>query len=265
LSHIHIPDGILPLWLVAAGWLLTIAGIAFSLRQLSGQDSRRRIPLVGAIAALMLVAMAAEIVPIAYHVNLAVLAGILLGPWLAMPTALIVVTILALIGHGGVTVIGLNTIVIGAEMILGSLIFGLFSGWLGRKRAGWSAGLTTVTTLVITTTLLVVIVVLGGSPAASRESGAFDPESLSFSNPFEEGVLSSALLGEGEEHEEEGEPLDLARFALVAYGLGSIGWLIEALVTAGIVGFVARVRPSLIFEGAVLERHAPPGDEGVHR
>jgi len=35
--------------------------------------------------------------------------------------------------------------------------------------------------------------------------------------------------------------------------LGSLGWLIEALVTGTIIGFVARVRPSLIFEGGAVD------------
>jgi hypothetical protein len=48
--------------------------------------------------------------------------------------------------------------------------------------------------------------------------------------------------------------------------LGSIGWILEAIITALIVGFVARVRPSLVFEGARSEtQRAPLGDEGVHR
>jgi cobalt/nickel transport system permease protein len=278
MSHIHVPDGILPLWLILTGWVITVAWIALAVRRLADEDLRRRIPLVGAVAALMLVAMSTHIVPLAYHINLTVLAGVLLGPWLSVPTAFVVVTILALIGHGGVTVIGLNTIVIGAEMALGWALFNAFVRWLGRARPALSAGVATVITLAITTSLLVLIVALGGSPAATRESGAFDPDTLSFTNPFAEGVIGSTLLGDehghkgetGYEHEaeaEEGpeeEPFDLRRFALIVYVLGSIGWLFEALVTAGIVGFVARVRPSLVFERATQERHAPPGDEGVH-
>lgn len=272
MSHIHIPDGILPWWLVAAGWAIAVAWVAIAVRRLSGEDLRRRIPLVGAVAALMLVAMSSEIVPIAYHINLTVLAGVLLGPWLSVPTALIVVTILALIGHGGVTVIGLNAIVIGVEMALGWVAFHSLTRWFGRERPGLSAGIATVFTLAVTTSLLVLIVAIGGSPAASRESGAFDPQSLSFTNPFAEGIVGNEVLGGGADDGdepadadgEEQEPLDLKRFAILVYGLGSIGWAIEAFVTAGIVGFVARVRPSLVFEGPTAERHSPPGDEGIH-
>jgi hypothetical protein len=57
-------------------------------------------------------------------------------------------------------------------------------------------------------------------------------------------------------------PLSVARFATVVYTLGPIGWLIEALVTAAVLGYVAHVRPSLLFEGALTVRgHPHYGDE----
>jgi hypothetical protein len=68
------------------------------------------VPLLGIVAALMIVGMSAEIVPIAYHVNLSVIGGILLGPALSAIAAFIVVIVLAMLGHGGVTVIGLNAL-----------------------------------------------------------------------------------------------------------------------------------------------------------
>lgn len=268
MSHLHIPDGVLPLWLVALGWLLAVVALGVALRAVADEELRKRVPLVGAVAALMLVAMSSELVPIAYHINLSIVAGILLGPWLSVLTAFVVVTILGLIGHGGVTVIGLNTLVIASEMVLGWALFSALRGML-PERPGWRAGIATVLTLFITTTLVIGIVALGGSPAASRESGAFDPATLSFENPFAEGVFGSELLGghDEDEHAEDEhaeEPLALGRFALTLYALGSIGWLIEALVTGGIVGFVARVRPSLVSDGRLADRR-PPGDEGVHR
>lgn len=269
MSHIHIPDGVLPLWLVALGWVLAVALVAFAVRRASSDEVRRRVPLVGAIAALILVAMTSEIVPIAYHINLTVLAGILLGPWLSAITAIVVVTVLALIGHGGVTVVGLNTLVIAGEMMAGWLLFRTFVGLLGRQRSGWSAAIATMIALALSTTALVGIVALGGSPAAERESGALDPETLTFSNPLSEGFFANAIVS-GEEHEEHAdehaeEPLSVARFAIMVYTLGVLGWLMEAAVTAGIVRFIARVRPRLVFEGAPAEQiHRPLGDEGVH-
>jgi cobalt/nickel transport system permease protein len=251
MSHIHIPDGVLPWWLVAVGWLLTAAGVALATRQINRQQLHRRVPLVGAVAALMLVAMSSEIVPIAYHVNLTVVAGILLGPWLAIVTALVVNTFLGLIGHGGVTVIGLNTVVIAIEMVLGWLLFGLLRRLLGRGRASWAAGLATIASLAMSTTLLVAIVAVAGPKAATRDSGALDPATLHFGNPFSAGVVRNALVAP--EKEEPLPRLSVARFASMVYVLGSFGWAIEALVTAAIIGFVARARPSLIFEEETLD------------
>ena len=52
-----------------------------------------------------------------------------------------------------------------------------------------------------------------------------------------------------------GAPIgSVKRFAAVVYALGSIGWVIEALVTAWILGYIARVRPGLVWHGAVVER-----------
>jgi hypothetical protein len=120
-----------------------------------------------------------------------------------------------------------------------------------------------VATLALTTTLVVVIVALGGPPAASRESGAFDPSTLRFENPFAEGVVGNIAFEDAEEHGSE-EPLDIRRFALLVYALGSVGWVLEALVTSAIVGFASRARPSLVFGDVDEWSRTRLGDEGVH-
>ncbi len=58
--------------------------------------------------------------------------------------------------------------------------------------------------------------------------------------------------------------LSVKRFAVVVYALGPPGWLLEALISAWVLGYVARVRPGLLWEGplAHLEYHVL-GDEGV--
>jgi cobalt/nickel transport system permease protein len=282
MSHIHIPDGVLPLWLWAAGWIATLVMVTFAARIAARSEVRRKVPLLGIVAALMIVGMSAEIVPIAYHVNLSVIGGILLGPALSAIAAFIVVIVLAMLGHGGVTVIGLNVLVIAAEMMLGWVLFHAVVRALGRQRAAVGAGLATIATLAITTTLVVGIVWLAGAgEAAQRETGALDPATMRFENPFAGGVFELGLAGhehehdEGEEHEDdehehhegeehaEDEPyLSVRRFATVVYVLGPFGWILEALVTAGIIGYVAHVRPTMIFEGALAEeRQRIPGDE----
>ena len=274
MTHIHIPDGVLPLWLWAAGWIATLVMVTLAAKIASRSEARRKVPLLGIVAALMIVAMSAEIVPIAYHVNLSVIGGILLGPALSAIAAFIVVIVLAMLGHGGVTVIGLNVLVIAAEMVLGWVVFHAVVRALGRRRAAVGAGLATIATLAITTTLVVGIVWLAGAgEAAQRETGALDPATMRFENPFAGGVFELGLTGHEHEHHEdeehaedehaEDEPyLSVRRFATVVYVLGPFGWILEALVTAGIIGYVAHVRPTMIFEGALAEeRQRIPGDE----
>jgi len=212
----------------------------------------------------MLVAMSSEIIPIAYHVNLTVVGGILLGPILSVVAAFIIEIVLAMLGHGGVTVLGLNALIVMTEMILGWALFRGLARAFGRRHAGWAAAGATVLALATSTTLLVGIVALAGSPAATRETGALDPSTLSFANPFAEGVYGNTLVAE--EPASTAPQMSVKRFAVVVYSLGSIGWVLEAIITAFIVRFIARVRPGLVFEGAQAEpARAPLGDEGVHR
>lgn len=264
MSHIHIPDGVLPVWLVALGWAAALTLVWLASARARRSDVRRKVPLLGVVAALVLVSMSTEIVPIAYHVNLTVVAGVLLGPWLGAIAAFIVVVMLALLGHGGVTVIGLNTLMIATEMALGWALFRGFTRLLGRRRVGWAAAVATVLTLALTTTALVGLVALaGGGTAASRESGALDPASLSFADPFSGSVVSVNTLRGAEPA--AAPALSVTRFATVVYTLGSIGWLLEALITASVLGYVARVRPGLVFEGASRSRaRHTVGDEGAH-
>jgi len=132
MSHLHIPDGVLPGWLVMAGWILTALILAFSIYRTRSTELKRKVPLIGIISALMIVCMTIPIVPIAYHINLSVIAGIILGPAVAFISIFIVDLIIAMFGHGGITVVGLNTVVVGAEAFIGFYLFQLFLTIMGR-------------------------------------------------------------------------------------------------------------------------------------
>ena len=134
MTHLHIPDGILPLWLWVSGLVVMTLVLAFSLFRLRRMDMKVKIPLLGALSATMLVAMTLEILPLAYHINLSVISGILLGPALGFVAAFIVNLILAFMGHGGITVMGLNTLLLGSEAVLGHVFFYLFGDIKGFFR-----------------------------------------------------------------------------------------------------------------------------------
>jgi len=278
MSHIHIPDGVLPLMLWLPGWILALALVTLAGRLAERSQVRRKVPLLAVVSALMLVAMSSEIVPLAYHVNLTVIAGVLLGPVLSVIAAFIVEVVLAMLGHGGVTVLGLNTLMISAEMVLGWALFRLLVHVLSRKRVRWAAFIATVLTLATTTTLLVGLVALaGGGAATARETGALSPATMTFANPLSGGVFSTGLFsgGEGGTRASAGKgaasgsssgagSLSVKRFAAVVYTLGPLGWLLEALITAWVLSYIGRVRPGLLWDGA-FEQHEVhlQGDEGV--
>lgn len=271
MSHIHIPDGVLPLWLWASGWLIALLWVFVAGRLAERTDVRRKVPLLAVVSALMLVAMSSEIVPLAYHVNLTVVAGVLLGPVLSVIAAFIVEVVLAMLGHGGVTVLGLNTLMVATEMVLGWLLFRGCVLVLSRQRARAATVIATVLTLAATTTLLVGLVALAGTGAATaRETGALNPATMTFANPLSGAVVRAGLFSGGEQEPEGGEDsasaLSVGRFAAIVYTLGPLGWLLEALISAWVIGYVARVRPGLVWEGPLAspELHFL-GDRGVRQ
>jgi cobalt/nickel transport system permease protein len=248
LSHIHIPDGVLPIWLVTAGWALTVALLALVSWRLRRGDTGRQLPLLGVMAAVMLVGMSTEIAPIAYHTNLSVLAGIVLGPLLGFLAAFIVNLILALFGHGGITVVGLNTLVVGTEAALGYYLYrGIWSMLKNRNRSpALAAGITTAVALILSTLLMIGIVGLS-DVGPSAQVAASLPETLSFQNPLEHGFIASEWSEAGGHVTIPSAPtVDILTFARLVIVFGILGWVIESLLTGAIVGFVYRVRPDLV-------------------
>lgn len=257
MSHIHIPDGVLPAWIILAGWALTGLLLVLVTRRMEAAE-RRRLPLLGMVSALMLVGMTVELVPIGYHINLSVIAGILLGPALAFLAAFVVDLILALFGHGGITVVGLNTLVIGAEAALGYYAFRAFSRLLGqRASAGLRAGLATALSLLLSTLLMIGLVAVStvnpGQQAPHATAVEVEPDRLVLRNPLGEGLVVLEL----QPVEEEARALDLATFARLVLALGAVGWTLEAVLTGLIVGYVRRLRPDLLEAGA-RERDSAP-------
>ncbi len=230
MTHMHIPDGILPVWLWTSGFFLMFIALGISLARLKDMDMKVKLPLLAGLTAAMLVAMSLEIIPPAYHINLSVVTGILLGSALGFISAFIANAMLALMGHGGITVIGLNTLLLGAEAVLGHALFTLIGG---KLPIFWRAALSTVVTLLITTGLLIGIV------SAS-------------------GAVPAFVLG----HDHEEMPLggvSVPRFAIMVLGFGALGWFIEAAITGAVVRFIAHVKPDIIMH--VLHTEAGKGDE----
>ena len=161
MSHIHLPDGVLPVWLWASGYIAAILVGIILFRFIKEENLARRLPLLGMMAAIMVLGASVELIPIAYHVNLTVISGILLGPALIFLATFVVNTILALFGHGGITVIGLNTLILSIEGIVGYFLFHLF--WKLMRRLAPAVFLATFLSLFVSTLAMIGVVSLGTS------------------------------------------------------------------------------------------------------
>jgi cobalt/nickel transport system permease protein len=242
MSHIHLPDGVLPVWLWVSGFILAILVGTILFRFSKKEDFARRLPLLGMMAAAMVLGASVEIIPIAYHVNLTVISGILLGPSLIFLAAFVVNVILALFGHGGITVIGLNTLILSIEGILGYFLFRLF--WRVLRRLTPAIFLATFLALCCSTLSMIGVVSLG----ISHYEEMIHKE--------REGIIGFEFGKEREEHQKEGmagREVNLKRFITIILPLGFIGWILEGVITSLIARYIHRLRPDLLR----LERETP--------
>jgi cobalt/nickel transport system permease protein len=236
MSHIHLPDGVLPIWLWGSGFAVAIL-IGFVLfRFIKKEELTRRLPLLGMMSAAMVLGASVEIVPIAYHVNLTVISGILLGPSLIFMATFIVNVVLALFGHGGITVIGLNTLTLSIEGIFGYLFFRLF--WKILRRLMPAAFIATFLALCLSTFSMIGVVGLGVPHY----------EELLHKNGGH-GVFEFKLIKEKDDHhgenKEKGE-INFKRFIAIVLPLSLMGWLLEGVITTLMTRYIHRLRPDLL-------------------
>jgi cobalt/nickel transport system permease protein len=140
---VHISDGVLSLPVLAAGWAITIAlmtaAICWSKRR---RTSAEEIPKLSVVTAAFFVASLIHISvgPTSVHLILSGLVGVILGI-LAYPAIFIgLVLQFFLFQHGGITTIGINTVVMGVPALIS---YGIFKAGnkLGFSRKGVSEGI----------------------------------------------------------------------------------------------------------------------------
>ncbi|HEY6865911.1 MAG TPA: energy-coupling factor ABC transporter permease [Candidatus Eisenbacteria bacterium] len=211
--HLHIPDGVLPPQVWGPALVVALALLAWSARARSG-ETRRELAYQGALGALVLAAMALEVPlgPLEYHLTLLGPLGVLLGPAASFQVLFVVNAILAMLGHGGFTVVGLNALVLGAGSALARPLYSVFAR---RLAPGAALGASTALVQVVSGALWLA-------------------------------VVATALRGD---FGIPGTPPPAGRLGLVA-GLTFPMWLVgiaaESLVAIGIGRFLARVRPDLL-------------------
>ncbi len=249
MSHIHLPDGTLPLFWWLSGYAVTALLLFLAMRNLQGEQARRKLPFIGAIGALMLLTMSVPLGPLPLHLNLTVLIGIIAGPSLSLLTIFVVNILLALLGHGGITTVGVNTLILSCEAALG---WYLFHRLFQQRRLAWRTMLAAALSLLLSITLSISLV--GAStglwtaalphshheeleehaPVTQHEHGHHDHEHTH--------ELAQATFGEAVNSFNLWGMVGLGGLVLVLL----LGLLIEALATWGIVGYLSRVRPDLL-------------------
>lgn len=221
MSHLHLPDGILPIWLWLLGYIilsLFLLGISLTVKKYTLE---KKIPLIGMLSALMIISMSIEL-PIGYHINLAALSGILLGPAFSLLSMLVVNVFLAFLGHGGVTTIAVNTLILTAEA---SIAWALFNGLKCINiKQNIKTFFSVFFALMLSTVISVTVFYVG-----TKEFNVLHTHS-------EEQVETTT-----QEHE-----IDFRKFLLLISGIGVVGWTIEAFISSFIIGYILKVKPELL-------------------
>jgi cobalt/nickel transport system permease protein len=125
---VHIPDGLVPAQVCAAGYAVTGLATWYSLRQINRKpDPTAEIPKASLLTAAFFVASSIYIPvpPVSVHLILNGLLGVVLG-YFAFPAILIGLFFQALvIGHGGLTTLGVNAAMMGLPALVAYHLFGL--------------------------------------------------------------------------------------------------------------------------------------------
>lgn len=248
MSHLHIPDGVIaPVWLVC-GFIGMVALLALAVRQVGREGAASKISRLGIFSAFMLLAMSIPLGFLPVHLNLTVVAAIFLGPWLGVIAVFVVSLILALTGHGGITVLGLNALVLSSEALLGYYLFTLLRQ---RVRLELATATATVLALVVSLTLMICIVGLTQTdPVLLLHGHSHDQEGQSAATVLPQvegevqepgrGEVPAIAAGHSEQH------ISLSRFMMLALPIGAAGIVLEAAVSTLLIGFVFKIRPDLI-------------------
>jgi len=159
----HISDGVLPTWILIAGWIIAAALMIACIAQSKKKGNiEERIPRIAVVTAALFVACLLNIPmpPSSLHLMLAGLAGILLGPLSFVCIFISLLLQAILFQFGGITVLGVNSLLMGVPALVGWLIFKTLSKT--KLPFAASGALTSVIAVTITTILLGIIFYASG-------------------------------------------------------------------------------------------------------
>lgn len=209
----HIPDGFLSAPVCAVMGLLALAVLAIVLKQVERRFDERTVPLMGVSAAFIFAAQMINFPVLggtSGHLLGGTLAAVLLGPWAGTLSVMVVFLVQAfLFQDGGILALGANMFNMGfIGTFLGYHLYRAVRTLLGNKG--------TVAILAATAVSSWVSVVVAAAAAAFELA-------LSGTTPLV--AVLPAMLG-----------------VHVLIGVG------EAVLTVGVIGFLLRTRPDLLYE-----------------
>lgn len=214
MAHIHLQDGAFTPAFVFAWWILALILIAIAvfLVRNRGAADRKKITL-SAFCAAAAFAIFQVSIPIAggVHINLTPLIGILAGPLYGLLIVFITNILSAAIGHGGWGLIGANTLVNTAEVLIA---YALFRGLKNLIPDLFSrAGIATLAGLFVGNCAMIGIILVSGIQGVNQ-------------GPAQ--ILTGLLL-------------------IAAINMGVA--VIEAIVTGLVVSSIGKMRPDLLDGG----------------
>ncbi len=213
MAHIHLEDGAFTIFWVSA-WTAAAALVIFvALMRLGrGRLATPKLAIASMCVAVGFAAFQIEIPVLGgVHLNLTPLMGVLVGPALGTLSVLTINIFSAAIGHGGWSMIGVNTLVNSVEVILGYAVYRFSREYLKANRfsAGFASASIALTISALVAVAIVAISEIQGSSLTRAET--------------------------------------IANMWVLALG-NIITGVFEGVVTGYIVSFLGRVRPDLLGE-----------------
>jgi cobalt/nickel transport system permease protein len=119
----HVPDGVLPIWLLAILYVVSGAMLIISVKMINKKFDDRLVPYMGVLAAVIFAAQFVNfpVPPSSGHLVGSTLLAVMLGPWAGMLIIGMVLFVQALYGDGGILTYGLNFFNMG--------VFSCLVGW----------------------------------------------------------------------------------------------------------------------------------------
>lgn len=120
----HVPDGVLPLWLILTMLGISAVFLFASVKMVNRKFDDRLVPYMGVLAAVIFAAQLVNfpVPPFSSgHLVGSALLAVMLGPWAGMLIIALVLFVQALYGDGGILAFGLNFFNMG--------VVGCFVGW----------------------------------------------------------------------------------------------------------------------------------------